>query len=196
MVAVLARARELAADAWPRVLLTWVDERRVPQADAASNIGAARVAGVLAAPHALHVLPLVRDDELPAPAQACARVATALAREFAGGLDVTLLGMGEDAHIASLFPGLRWQAGDAPVFALDDAPKPPPGRITLTRRFIATAGTHIVYVAGEAKRAAIVRVLAADPTAPLTGLAGVQLFTDQRVEPASIDTQLTTDTRS
>jgi 6-phosphogluconolactonase len=186
VVPVLARTRALVPEAWPHVSLTWVDERRVPHADAASNFGAARTAGVLDAPCAQCVLPLVNDDELADAAQARARVAAALAREFSGALDVTLLGLGEDGHIASLFPGLPWDDGGARVFTLDHAPKPPPARITLSRAFIATAATHVVYAIGEGKRAALTRVLAGDPGLPLTGFAGVQVFTDLHVEPASI----------
>ena len=194
VVPVLARARLLMPEAWPNVLLTWVDERRVPHADAASNIGAARKAGVLDAPAAHCVLPLVNDDELTEPARACARVAAALAREFSGGLDVTLLGLGEDAHIASLFPGLPWDDGGTSVFTLDHAPKPPPARITLSRAFIATATTHVVYAVGEGKCGALTRVLAGDPAVPLTGIAGVQVFTDLQLDASRTSSTTSTGT--
>lgn len=183
VVPVLTRVRQMAPDLWPRVCITWVDERRVPHADAASNIGAAARAGVLDVPAAHCTLPLILDDELGAPARACARVAAALANTFDGALDVTLLGLGEDGHIASLFPGMAWDAGDAPAYLIDDAPKPPPARITLSRTFLATARTHVVYAAGAGKRDAIARSCAGDTALPLTALVGpgggnVQLFTD------------------
>lgn len=182
-VPVLKRVRELAPGLWPQVCLTWVDERRVAHADPASNIGAAVRAGVLDAPAAQCTLPLILDDELAVPGRACTRIAAALAKDFDGALDVTLLGLGEDGHIASLFPGMAWDAGEAPVFLIDHAPKPPPARITLSRAFIATASTRVVYAVGAGKRDAIARTCAGDPTLPLTALVGarrgnVHVFTD------------------
>jgi 6-phosphogluconolactonase len=182
-VPVLKRVRELAPAQWPRVCLTWVDERRVAHADAASNIGAAARAGVLDAPAARCTLPLILDDELASPERACTRIAAAVAKDFDGALDVTLLGLGEDGHIASLFPGMAWDAGDAPVFLIDNAPKPPPARITLSRAFIASASTHVVYAVGAGKRDAITRTRAGDAALPLTTLVGacggnVHVFTD------------------
>jgi 6-phosphogluconolactonase len=77
--------------------------------------------------------------------------------------DLILLGMGEDGHIASLFPGhelldekRKWVA---PVF---DAPKPPPERITLTLPIINLAREVIFVVAGEGKASPLRAVLDAD----------------------------------
>ena len=105
----------------------------------------------------------------------------ALDNEFEGGLDVTLLGLGEDGHIASLFPGHAWNARHATVLLVTDSPKPPSTRITLTRTMLQTASTHIVFAVGAAKRGAIARLLAGDPDLPLNGMQHVHLYTDQRV---------------
>lgn len=174
-VAALGPTREKLGRAWAHVRLTWVDERCVPLADAESNRGSAYRAGALdaGAPPALE-LPLFLDGETGA--EAVARVESALDRGFGGALDVLLLGMGEDGHVASLFPG-RATAG-ARVAHVTASPKPPPERITLTRSFLGTAGETILLAAGESKRAALSRLLRGDATLPAQGLAGLAVVTD------------------
>jgi len=163
---------------WATLALTFVDERLVAHADAQSNYGTAMRLGALSAPAPLRCLALLHDDELAQPSHALARVNAELEHGFAAALDITLLGLGEDGHIASLFPDRRWDEGEARVLCVEHSPKPPSGRITLSRSFIATARTHIVFAVGNAKRAAIARLHAQDARLPLTGLADVVLFTD------------------
>ena len=169
------RAR-LPPAVWARVHLTWVDERCVPFAHADSNRGAAHRAGYLSedAPPARE-LSLFDDQE--EPEAAVARVAAAVAAELDGALDVTLLGMGGDGHIASLFPGRP--EPDGLVAHVSDSPKPPANRITLTRRLLATAGTHVLYATGDDKQDAIARLLRGDSVLPAVGLAGLRIITDR-----------------
>ncbi len=100
------------------------------------------------------------DDTL-APAEAARAYEFVLARVFSlwgrvPRFDLILLGIGEDGHTASLFPGhpqvretRRWVV---PVY---DAPKPPPERITLTLPVINYA-RHVFFVAlGESKARAV-----------------------------------------
>lgn len=177
-VAALGATREKLGSVWARVRLTWVDERCVPLAHAESNRGSAYRAGALdaEAPPALE-LPLFRDGETGA--QAVSRVESALDRGFEGALDVLLLGMGEDGHVASLFPGDP--QGHARVAHVTASPKPPPERITLTRSFLRTASETVLLAAGESKRAALSRLLRSDPTLPAHGLAGLTVVTDLAV---------------
>jgi 6-phosphogluconolactonase len=174
-VAALGPAREKLGSGWTHVRLTWVDERCVPQADAESNRGSAYRSGALDAtdPPALE-LPLFRDGETCE--QAVARVDAALGASFGGALDVLLLGMGEDGHVASLFPGRR--TGGARVAHVGASPKPPAERITLTRPFLGTASETILLASGESKRAALSRLLRGDPALPTHGLAGLAVVTD------------------
>ena len=170
--------RGLRGGVWSRLALTWVDERCVPFADAQSNRGAAYRDGHLdpGDPPALE-LPLYLDGETPQ--EACARVAAALRGDFQGGLDVLLLGMGEDGHIASLFPGRPFErAGNPPVFAVPDSPKPPPRRITLALGMLATAESGILVASGPAKGAALERLAKGDPDLPASALGGLTVLSD------------------
>lgn len=165
------------AATWPRVELTWVDERLVRVADAASNRGAALAR--TRAPLAAHTLPLVLDEELAHPELALARVEAELATRWRGALDLTLLGLGEDGHVASLFPGRAFDAAGAQVMLVHDAPKPPPERITLTLSMLRTARAHVIYAVGAGKREAIARLRAGDPALPGAQLGGVVIVTDE-----------------
>lgn len=71
--------------------------------------------------------------------------------------DLVLLGLGEDGHTASLFPGFAWGAArDAPdVLAVHDAPKPPAERVSLSARRLSHARCALFLVAGAGKRAAV-----------------------------------------
>jgi 6-phosphogluconolactonase len=157
-----------------RLRLTWVDERCVPLADPASNRGAAERAGLV--PDCARVLPLWSDDA--SPAAACERVVAGLAADFAGGLDVALLGLGEDGHIASLFPGHPALASDEPVLHIADSPKPPARRMTLGLSLLQRAGLCVVLATGEGKRDALVRLQRADKALPATALGRLIVFTD------------------
>jgi 6-phosphogluconolactonase len=172
----LPAARRALGAGWSRVDLTWVDERCVPEADAESNRGAARRLGVLDDPAPRAVLPLFQDGETPAAA--VLRVESALRERFAGALDVLLLGLGEDGHIASLFPS-RAAPGPGLVAHVADSPKPPADRVTLTRAILETANASVLFAAGAGKRSALERLLAGDVSLPAHGLRGLHVVTDQ-----------------
>lgn len=172
---------ELPPARWSALRLTWVDERLVPVSDAASNRGEAFHGGSLSRdqPVAL-LLPLVVDGENAAAA--VARVSSDFARDFGGELDVALLGLGEDGHIASLFPGHAALASDALVVSLTDSPKPPPVRVSLGLKVLARPGVERIIVAmGAGKRAALKQLMAGDQAIPAARLGRVIVVTDQQL---------------
>lgn len=176
--AVLARASIAALDEtlWSRVALVFVDERRVDAAAPTSNFGAARRAGLFDRGEPALVLRLVLDGE--PISDAISRVQASFAADFGGALDVVLLGLGPDGHVASLFPGSAWP--DGVVGYVENAPKPPPERLTLSREALATAQTTLIVAGGADKRQALMSLAANDPALPAVGLPGLVVVTDQK----------------
>ncbi|MEQ1570173.1 MAG: 6-phosphogluconolactonase [Myxococcota bacterium] len=111
-----------------------------------------------------------REVPLDAPGSLAEARAAVEARWLAevGALDVALLGVGPDGHVASLFPGHPLASAPGTVLAVADAPKPPPERLTLSRGVLEAAGCVVVVATGAAKAP----VLAArDPATPIGGLS-------------------------
>jgi 6-phosphogluconolactonase len=145
---------------WDRVHVFWGDERCVPLTDPRSNAGLAMVAWLDRAPiPRAQIHPI---DCAPDPATA-ARQYEALLQEFFAGqpprLDLVLLGLGDDGHTASLFPGApvlaepeRWAAA---VYAAAGGLH----RVTLTAPLINQARLVAFLVAGNAKAAILQEVL-------------------------------------
>lgn len=139
---------------WEHVVVTWSDERFVPADSPDRNARQAREA-------LLDLVPIPADNvrELPAAdgrsLDDAAERATAMLAAL-GGIDLTLLGMGPDAHVASLFPGRPGvrEAG-ARVIAVRDSPKPPPERLSFTRDAIDASERVWVIVAGADKAGAV-----------------------------------------
>lgn len=139
---------------WPQVQVYWGDERCVPPDDPASNYGLAwrtLLAQVALQPEQLHRI----AGEDPDPAAAAARYA----QELPAALDLLLLGVGEDGHIASLFPNSPALHEQTLRAVAVTAPKPPPCRITITPPVIAAARHLLVLAAGAEKAEAVTHAL-------------------------------------
>jgi 6-phosphogluconolactonase len=171
---------------WDRTHLFWGDERFVPPEAADSNLGMTRRAlldHVPLPPANIHPMPTTGT-----PADA-ARTYDATLKAYYGRdtldmarplFDVTLLGLGENGHTASLFPGtasldetLAWVA---PV--TEGVPQP---RLTLTYPAIACTNHVAFLVAGKSKKSVLTLVLAGDRTQPatrITAAGDLTWFTD------------------
>ncbi|HVC49056.1 MAG TPA: 6-phosphogluconolactonase [Burkholderiales bacterium] len=115
------------------------------------------------------------------PAEMGLRGARIYARLLSGmrQFDLTLLGLGEDGHTASLFPGHVWEQSNAdnPVLFVESAPKPPSQRITLSARRLSESRQVIFLVSGLAKRKALASWLAGEhlPASAIIPVSGVDI---------------------
>ena len=144
--ALLARADHTPAIDWARVRIYFGDERCVPPDAEASNYRMARE--VLLDHVAVPAAQVFRIDGERPPADAARRYHGVL--DAAPSLDVIMLGMGEDGHVASWFPGAV-AFGPGALAAATTSPIAPRDRITITRRTMAIARATIVLVSGAAK---------------------------------------------
>ncbi len=174
---VYAQLRELLpARVYPQLRVTWTDERVVDKVghkpgdwepfDPESNLRGAYAEWLSKVPMAPeHVLPLSLSGDVKAE---LLRFGKAFQEQFDGGLDIALLGLGADGHVASLFPGHPALAVDDIALAVHDSPKPPAARISLTLPVLKRAGTVIVLARGKGKAATIVRAMSGDADLPVT----------------------------
>ena len=179
---------------WDRVHWFWGDERFVPMRDERSNAGMAWGAFLAHAPEPLetvHVIPLTSNS-----AAHSAELYEEELKEFYGArqldparplFDLVLLGLGEDGHTASLFPGSpaldereRWvtsveEAGQAPFVP----------RVTLTFPALESAREVLLLVSGAGKRNALARVLAGEdlPAARVRPTGRLRWLVDRAAAP-------------
>jgi 6-phosphogluconolactonase len=181
---VLSSVRELpASDAieWSHVDLWWGDERFLPSGHPERNETQAREALLDALPldpARVHAMPASDGPDGDEPEAAAARYARELAAAAKPGsselphFDVLMLGVGEDGHVASLFPGHPGLSAPGTAAAVYDSPKPPPTRITLTLRAIRTADEVWLIASGTGKADAVGKALRGDPDLPSAAATG------------------------
>jgi len=163
---------------WTKWQVYFGDERCAPANDPQRNSRMAREA-------LLDHVPIPRANVHAIPAEAgpidgAAQYARVL--HAVGGFDLVLLGLGEDGHTASLFPGRDWGMEKSSPDALPvlDAPKPPPDRVSLSAARLSRARAVLFMVEGEAKRGAIARWRNGEtiPAASIAPAAGVDVLTE------------------
>jgi 6-phosphogluconolactonase len=146
--------RALAAMAlpWSDIHFYFGDERCVPPTDAESNYRMACESLFSLAP-----IPVANVHRMEAERGDIEEAAADYARALPDALDLIILGVGEDGHTASLFPGRPVAEGKVAV--VRDAPKPPPTRLTVTPRVIHAARTRLVVATGADKAAMVKQAL-------------------------------------
>lgn len=134
---------------WDKIVISTTDERLVPIDSPESN--------------AHQIRTLMNRSPVWLPAQGAFE-------SLAWPADVMVLGMGEDGHIASIFPGMHMPPGK--VLVQVNVPKPPANRLTLTMENILDTKRLILLVAGKAKWTLCQRILNGEEQAlPLAKLA-------------------------
>jgi len=163
---------------WSRWHVYFGDERCAARDDPERNsrmAGSAWLDHVPIPAHLRHAMPA----EL-GPVEAARLYAATL--EPVGEFDLVLLGLGEDGHTGSLFPGRELgRCERAPsTIAVLDAPKPPPERVTMSAHRFSWTRQAVFLVAGEGKREAIRRWRAGAelPARAITPSAGVDVFVE------------------
>ena len=170
---------------WSKVHLFWGDERYVPEDDDERNDKQAREALLdrIDIPSSnVHPMPASDGEfgtDLAAAALAYEQLLAANAEpgQPVPNFDVHLLGMGPEGHINSLFP-------DTPavlettrmVVAVEDSPKPPPQRITLTLPAVQRSREVWLMVSGAAKADAVAAAVGGAPpvSVPAAGAVGLE----------------------
>lgn len=179
----LASPKTVATIDWSKSCLFVGDERFVPYDNAASNFGMFQ-RSLLA-----HV-PVPKENVFPMPtdcesaAQAALQYAQTLARFFGQGagtfpppsFDMLLLGLGDDGHTASLFPGMpALDVTDAWVTSSPPGVLPPPvERVTFTFPLLKRARHVLFLVAGENKAEVMREILEGRPSLSKSPAAGVR----------------------
>jgi 6-phosphogluconolactonase len=157
---------------WDRIRVAMGDERCVPPDHPDSNWGRAASALLDHVPVPDHHLLRPPGELGPEAAADAYQAALAALPASAGGtprLEVVWLGVGEDGHCLSLFPGRpEVEVSDRLVVGVHDSPKPPPERISLTLAALAGTERLLVLAAGPGKAAAVARARAGDDRLPVT----------------------------
>ncbi len=165
----------------------WADERCLPPTDPESNFKIANELLFMPLNIAAEKIHRLRGED---PLQSAVKAAEAELCRIAPQninsrpvLDLVLLGMGEDGHVASLFPNAGPEILNcaAPYLAVGNSPKPPPTRISLSYQTIADARQVWALVSGVGKADVLRETLKPDGRTPLARvicLRPVKIFSD------------------
>jgi 6-phosphogluconolactonase len=177
---------------WPRTHWSWGDERFLPRNSPESNYRMVREALLARAPvPAANIHPV--ETEGLTPQQGALSYEREL-KAFYGAemlspdrplFEITLLGLGPEGHIASLFPGTAILGERSRWVGAVIGTKPEP-RITLTYPALESSRTIAFLVTGAAKRPVMERLLEADPDLPATHLhprGTLHIFVDRAAAP-------------
>ena len=144
--------RQLAAAQadWKNWQLYFGDERCLPADHAERNSQMAADAWLARGPVPADHIHVIRAELGATTAAQQYAETVSQARPF----DMVILGLGEDGHTASLFPGHAFPPGEL-VHAVHDAPKPPPERVSLSTESLSDSHHVLVLVTGSGKRDAV-----------------------------------------
>ena len=167
---------------WQHITCYWGDERAVPPDHPDSNYGLAD--RLLLSPLGARAPQAVRMQGDAADLNEAARAYNQL---LPPALDLLILGVGDDGHVCSLFPGHpALQVEDRRAIAITDSPKPPPRRLTLSLSYVCASCRVWVVAVGARKRPVLQSAISGTGVStPLDLVArrvpDLTFFTDQTV---------------
>ena len=97
-------------------------------------------------------------------------------------IDLNILGLGPDGHVASLFPGIADIDDQRNIFAITDSPKPPAVRLSFTMKFLNESREVWIVAAGESKADAVAKIIEGDLSVPASYVSAqvrTRLIVDQ-----------------
>jgi 6-phosphogluconolactonase len=165
--------------AWSKVHVFWADERCVPPEDPESSYGQAWETLLMHVPMPSSNIHRIKGELGPAEA---AKDYASILREFASPLldwprfDLVYLGLGEDGHTASLFPGSQAEALEPTLPVTAHYQGRPAERVTLTPPAFNSARLVVFMATGEKKADTLAQVL--------SGNYDPQVYPAQRIDPA------------
>ena len=145
----------------------WSDERFVERASSEQN--SAPVYNCVTNPN-LVIHTLKASDEVESIDDAVADYLAQLDDTF---MDLTILGLGPDGHVASLFPGAAHIDQLEQIIAITDSPKPPAIRATFTLSMINASTLVWIIAAGAAKADAVTKIIEGDLSIPASYVRAV-----------------------
>ncbi len=178
------RCYELLRDAqldWSKTHVWFGDERCLPVGDAERNDWMADEALLSHVP--IPSSQIHRMDAELGPEVAAARYDALLAD--APTMDLILLGIGEDGHTASLFPGNPGLDDHRLAIPVYHSPKPPPERVSMGYAALNAAHRCLIMVAGKGKTDAMSRILAGERL-PVARVSGSEWLIDQDASGSSV----------
>jgi len=179
----LARTRRVSFE---HVHFFWADERCVPPTDLDSNFKMANELLFVPLKVSEKQIHRIRGEDSPESAlknaeeELCSIIAC---KNSLPALDLIFLGMGEDGHVASLFPKADAKILDisVPFLVVKNSPKPPPTRISLSYKMIFAAENIAILVSGTGKESALRESLSpkgGTPLAKVIQARPVKIFSD------------------
>ncbi|WP_089729921.1 6-phosphogluconolactonase [Candidatus Thiosymbion oneisti] len=172
---------------WTSWYLYFSDERCLPPDHDGRNSRATALAW-------LDRVPIPAPNIHPIPAELGAEAAAAAYRHPVSAalpFDLVTLGMGEDGHTASLFPGQVHPVAEL-THPIHGAPKPPPDRVSLSARALSDACAIMILATGAEKKGPLAAWRAGEPlpVAGIGGTGGVDVLIDRDANGALIPYRL------
>jgi 6-phosphogluconolactonase len=160
---------------WQNWWIFWGDERCLPVDDVERN-------SLMAMQAWLEKVAIPKEQIFPMPAEKGAALAAA---EYQATIakylpfDLVLLGMGEDGHTASLFPGHVHNENEQ-VHAVYNSPKPPSDRVSLSAAVLSSAEKVLFLISGAGKQEAFKRWQDGEslPVAQIKPQQGIMIYAD------------------